>query len=50
MGSNSFFTRLIIMFFIVAAAIGLVHLGGNSATSYLMKVHNTVFRKVHGSH
>ena len=39
MGSNSFFTRLAIAFFIVAAIIGLVHLGGNSATSFLMKLH-----------
>ena len=39
MGSSSFFTRLVIMFFIVAAVIGLVHLGGGSATSFLMKMH-----------
>jgi hypothetical protein len=39
MGSNSFLTRLVIIFFIAAAIIGLVHLGGNSTMSFLMKLH-----------
>jgi hypothetical protein len=40
MGSGSFFTRLVIVFFIVAALIGLMHLGGShSAASFLMKMH-----------
>jgi len=40
MGSNSFFTRLIIAFFIVAAIIGLAHMGGGEHTKrFLAKIH-----------
>lgn len=39
MGSNSFFTRLVIAFFIVAAIIGLVHMGGDSTKHFLIKLH-----------
>jgi len=40
MGSNSFFTRLIIAFFIVAAIIGLAHMGGGEHTKhFLVKIH-----------
>jgi hypothetical protein len=40
MGSNSFLTRLAIIFFIVAAVIGLVHLGGgDSMRSFFIKMH-----------
>lgn len=39
MGSNSFFTRLVIAFFIIAALVGLAHMGGDSARSFFMKLH-----------
>jgi hypothetical protein len=39
MGSNSFLTRLVIIFFILAAVVGLAHLGGHSAMSFIMKTH-----------
>ena len=37
---GSFFTRLVIIFFIVAALVGLMHMGGShSPISFLMKMH-----------
>jgi hypothetical protein len=39
MGSNSFFTKLAIAFFVIAAIIGLMHMGGGSARSFLLKLH-----------
>jgi len=36
---NSFLTRLVIIFLILAAVVGVVHLGGHSATSFMMKLH-----------
>jgi hypothetical protein len=42
MGSGSFFTKLVIIFFIVAALIGLMHMGGrHSAIAFLMKMHGS---------
>jgi hypothetical protein len=39
MGS-SFLTRLVIVFLVLAALVGLVHMGGShSAMSFLMKMH-----------
>jgi len=38
-GMNSFLTRLVIIFLILAAVVGVVHLGGHSATSFMMKLH-----------
>jgi hypothetical protein len=40
MGSNSFLTRLAIVFFVIIAIMGLVHMGGGHATkSFFMKIH-----------